>query len=278
MNKLMTRIGAFLAMLGLVGGITLWQEIVIAFSEPVDINVDFPEDVTKVKAVETTIDMLIDVFAEEETTFTNRSGKVTSKEYDYYYIVPVFTADDDVYYVAVMVNSSKASVYDRIVESTWAYLDGEKDYLGSSITFSGGFVKMKDELYEYFEDWFEETEWFESEAEMKEHILPLVLKPVVYKNTRLTAFALAGMFVIGLICLYFVFFPPKGNGSRRHREATVTDITLNGVSYPAKTFEKVNKLIEKGEKGKAAQELMKITGMDGEAAVDVVNRWWYYWH
>lgn len=167
MRNVLARLGGTLIIMAIIFGVIAGEDIVASFQKPVDINAEpYPEDYNDIKAVDTEFDMILDIFCEEEITNKTSSGTVTSKKYVYYYIVPVFT-EDDVYYVGVKVDKEKSAPYEKVADSTWAYLCYETETLDEKVAFTGAFTEMDDELYDYFVDWFEEAEFFESEAEME---------------------------------------------------------------------------------------------------------------
>lgn len=197
----------FLSNVALVGlvyviifGAIDFKNIIIAFNEPVDINVDYPDDYNKVKAVKTEINMLVDVFATEETV-TKKDGAITDRKYDYYYVMPVYTeSDDNPYFVGVKVSSQDKKTYDMVCDATWDYLYGTRDSL-ETIEFEGGFNKMDEECYERFEDWFEAEEWFEDDKEMEKYVLPLILESVPLEATKKSTFFLAGVLAVCILIL-----------------------------------------------------------------------------
>ena len=75
---------------GIVFLVILWTDIRIVLSDPIDLC---SGQITNVKqihsgvAVETQMDSLLDGFMTVETTHKNRSGQVTGKDYDNYYIM-----------------------------------------------------------------------------------------------------------------------------------------------------------------------------------------------
>lgn len=273
MKQLALRFGFMLVLVSVIMCFVAKDDILISFSEPVDIYEDYPADFRDVKAVETELYMLFDIFAEEETTTTNNSGAITSRRYDYYYILPVFTAEEE-YYVGVKVSSKKSAPYDDLMDSTWSYLMGETDSIGDEvIEFQGGFVEMDDELYQYFQDWFKEAEFFESDQEMDKYLLPLVLESVNYERVKTMTFVMIGVFIVGIILIILGLKPKKAV-----KEATNPIISINGVSYPSSNFIRVNSFVERGQKVKAIKELRDITGLDLAQAKDIVDRWNEYWY
>lgn len=250
------------------------QNIIAAFSEPVDINVDYPDDYDEVKAVKTELNKILDVCAEEETTTKNKYGSVTNKRYDYYYIVPVYIeSEDDAYYVAVKVPSDKRNDYENVCNTTWAWAAGEVEEL-ESVEFEGTLVEMEDELYKHYKSWFYEMEWFESTEDSKKYALPLVLTPVDLQATKVITIIGAVLFVVFAVMLILSFRKGK---EKQTVTPTKLVMTINGINYPMSNFEKVNKLIEKGDKEKAVKELMEVAGISETDANAVILDWYAYW-
>ena len=265
MKEFLFKIGGALVVIAVILAFVGGKDFGAAFSEPVDINVDFPDDYYDVKAVETELYQLDDYFAEEEIT---NNG---SKSYYYYYIVPVFTADDDeAYYVGVKVSKKNKSAYDKVVDSTQAFYYYGEGNLEESVKFTGALQKMEDDLYDYFLDAFEGS--YDSEAQMKERVLPLVLEPMVFKNVRIMLFVIIGMLVAGGLMLFFALRP-----ARQVAAASRPFITINGVNYPSSNFESVNKMVKKGETATAVKELQRLTGVEPEVAASVVSSWAQHW-
>lgn len=252
------------------------HNIIAAFSEPVDINVDYPDDYDDVTAVKTDLDMILDVYAEEETTTKNKYGNVTNKRYDYYYIVPVYTeSEDEAYYVGVKVSSDNKKAYDAVCDATWEWAYDETGEVElESVEFEGRFAEMEDEAYKYFVEWFEDTEWFESEEEMDKYVLPLLLTPVDLQAQKIIAIVGAVLFVVFVVMLILSF-----RKSKETQSVTPTKLvmTINGINYPMSNFDKVNKLVEKGDKEKAVKELMEVAGISETDANAVILDWYAYW-
>lgn len=272
MKSVLIRFGLVLVVLSIVFGYGTSKSWTAAFSKPVDINAEpYPKDYNDIVAVDTELDMIVDIFAEEEITEETDSGAVLSRKYIYYYIVPVFT-EDDVFYVGVKVDKEDSKPYDKVADSTWAYLNYETDTLDEKVAFTGRFSEMDEELYEYFEDWFVETEFFESEAEMKEHILPLVLEPMSLGGGKVNLIVSIVMFIAGAAMLFFAF-----RSGKQAAAATNPIITVGGISYPSSNFNSVNKMVKKGETANAVKELQRLTGAAPEEAASVVSNWRQHW-
>lgn len=273
MRGLLRKIACVGLFLSVMFGVSSYKEIIIAFSEPVDINVDYPKDYTNVKAVETQIDMLLDTFAVEESTTTNRLGIVTNKSYSYYYIMPVHVeGEEETYYVGLRASEMQKIIYDRIVQATWSYLNGES--VRGYTDFQGGFVEMTEGEYSYFKEWFRDMNYFEGSVELNKYALPLLLKTINYDNMKKLAYGVAIGFAISIFLLLLSFCPEKKNRPVRPKKEV---ITINGVNYRTYDLEKINKLVEKKQRGKAIKELMAIAKIDENVARDVVFDWYSYW-
>ena len=274
MKQFLRTIGLFFVFVSVIGLFAVREEIPIVFSEPVDIYEDIPKDFDNIKAVDTEISMLLDRFVSEETVKKNDKGAITSTDYDYYYVLPVFTRDET-YYAAVKVDSEDSATYKRIVDITWEYINGEREFVGSrTIDFQGGFVKMDDELYEYFEDWFRDEQYFENESDIDKYLLPLVLIPVNYERVRIMIYVFAGMIVFGVLFFILGVIPKKKSNTKAPGSST---IIINGANYPSSNLLDVNKYVEQGKTVKAIKELREITNLDLAAAKNIVDNWDAYW-
>lgn len=249
-----------------------FKNIVIAFNKPVDIYVDYPDDYNDVKAVKTEIDMILDRFATEETT-TEQNGAITDRKYDYYYVVPVYTADeeDDVYFVGVKVSSEDKKDYEKVCDATWSYLYGETDTL-ETIEFEGGFKKMEEDCYKYFVEWFEDNEEIGLDKDdIDKYVLPLVLESVNLESTKKAAFILSGVILAGIVILVLCF--RKGKEKEPEVEKYKRVIEVNGKKLHISEYQKVNKFVEKGNKEKAAKALMKIVEISEADANAAIADW-----
>ncbi len=251
------------------------KDMLISLNEPVDIFVDYPESYDDVKAVRTEINMILDKFAEEETKTTSSSGAVTDVRYDYYYVLPVYTANDEnPYFVGIKVSADDKKEYNKVSNATWDFLNGEIDEL-ESLQFEGGFKKMEEEAYYYFVEWFEEAEWFENEEEQEKYVLPLLLEPIVLDNVKKSALVVGISLLVSIIIIIWSYIPSK---KKEIPAPTKSVMTINNVSYPIGNFEKVNKLVVEGKKDKAVKELAAIVKFSQEEAEAVINAWDSYWN
>lgn len=248
-----------------------------SFKKPVDLYAD-DTDVTKLgrlDAVEADIYAVLDCFATETTT-TKRNGAVTGKSKDYYYIVPAF-AGEETYYIGVKSSSADQRSFDKIADLTWAWLSGESsDFGNQSIYVEGCLKKMDKELLGYMKEWFEESEWFESEAEMEKYVLPVCLETVRFDTVKV-------MFLVGIIvfviCAILIITGLISERKDSKKAKQQTHVVINGVSYPKNTFDHVNRCILNKERIFAVQELRDITGLELEEAQKIIDNWnqYYYW-
>ncbi len=248
-----------------------FKNIVIAFHEPVDIYEDYPESYDKVKAVKTELNMILGRYATEEIT-TEQNGAITDRRYEYYYVVPVYTADEDegAYFVGVKVSGDDKKDYEAVCDATWAYLYRETDTL-ETIEFEGGFKKMEEECYEYFVEWFEDEEWFADEDDIEKYVLPLVLESFPLEATKKGAFILTGIIVGGILIM--VLCCRKGKEKEPEVEKYKRVIDINGKVVHISEYQKVNKFVEKGKTDKAVKALMKIVEISEADANAAIEDW-----
>ncbi|MBQ8116766.1 MAG: hypothetical protein IJ147_01685 [Lachnospiraceae bacterium] len=265
--------GAVILLFVILTIVFTWREWLIAFDKPINLNSDHPADYTKVRAVEADINILYGRFAREEKATKNNKGQITHQSCDYYYVVPVF-GETDIYYVGVVVDSQKAAPYDQVSELTGQYLTGELEQPSEEgIAFQGGFLKMEDEMYERFQKWFRDREYFADEEDLKEHVLPLVLEQVNYKPAR-KSFIVTIVFSILCIVMLVYGFRSEHAGMA---DAANEMITINGTSYPSDNFADINALVRKGKTDKAVRELQRLTNVSEAEAAAIIQRWNSHW-
>lgn len=193
-----TRFGIFFVFISGVLFFTGFKDMIASFTKPVDL---YAED-TNVKEINDTRLIEADIFAsfgcfvEEETTTKNRSGAVTGRSSDFYYIVPAYNGDET-YYIGIEVSEEKQSLYDKLTDSTYDYLYGyTDDFSEDAISVSGRLAKLDDEKYEYFREWFEEEEW--TQEEIDEYVLPVYIETFKPSIVRNTFFAAMGLMSLGI--------------------------------------------------------------------------------
>lgn len=267
-------IGSVFAILSLVLAFVLHEDFIASFSEPIDIYENSPKNYDNVKAINTDLCVIYDIFCEEEITRKSDSGAVTGRSYNYYYVIPVPTTTEDVYYVGLKIDSEKSQPYDELMNLTYeSLMSGEYISEDAYIPFEGTLSKMEDDAYKYFTEWFEEVQYFENEEDVDKYVLPLILEPCKFDSVRMIAYADILAFIVGVLLLIFGLKKPKNEA----RPSLFPFIIINGVNYPSSNLEKVNLLVHKGKKDKAIKELMDVTNIDLATATDAVNRWNEIW-
>lgn len=246
-----------------------------SFKKPVDLYAEDTNvtELGRTDAIEADFYAVLDCFATETTT-TKRNGSVTGTSKDYYYIVPAFDGEDT-YYIGVKSNSTDRKTYDNIADLTWAWLNGENsDYGNVSIHAEGCLKKMDKELLGYMKEWFEEAEWFESDAEMEKYVLPVCLETVRFGTVRTMFLVALGVF---LVCIVVIVLGMVSSKKETKRAKEQTHVVINGVSYPKSTFDHVNRCILNRERIFAVQELRDITGLEPEEAQKIIDNWNQYY-
>ncbi len=123
------------------------------------------------------LDYVLDYYAMESTSKTTM-GITTSVNDDTarWYAVPVLgESEDDPKIVTVKVFPSGYHYMDKIVENTWAYINGESDtYGGETYQIDARVVKLQYDLYPLYYEWYG-TDYRE---EAEQLLVPYALVPV----------------------------------------------------------------------------------------------------
>ena len=180
----------------------------MAFSEPADIYEDVLTDVGRLRrgfAIETELPFLMECFGSATSTQTNGYDNSTLiGDATYYYIMPVWVGEET-YYVALE-TSAKNDNYDMLKELSrstmdWIYMESE-EINASPVHITGGLVTLDDELYKYMKQWFEETGWFEDEADVEKYVLPLSFSEENFTSLKIVFFvelAIAAALLVAII-------------------------------------------------------------------------------
>lgn len=231
-------------MISIIFGIVFYKLVILSYEEPEDIY-EYGFDILEHGEggrIETEIYASFGECVSETTTRT-KYGIETSSSTDHYFAVPVFDKYDQVYYMCVEVREGNYDKYNQIVDDTYAYLadeTGEAEFPASTIDFEGTISELDDEIYEYVLDWFRDGAMFESEAELKERVLPLYLEPMNFSGapTFLLAFI---VFVIISIVLWIVFFvlrsKEKKENAMAQSMARMNAATLQNDMYQNDTYQ-----------------------------------------
>lgn len=219
----------------LFGGMFLFankENIKSAFTGAYDI---YDEDVnaSDIKigdGIRTDIYAALDNFGTLETTTKNsKTGNVTGKTYHYYYIIPVFEGEET-RYMAVKVSSGDRKAFDKIVDDTWDYLAGDADYFtDNEFAAEGNIQKLDGQAYEYFVEWFEEAEWFDTtdRDEIEEYLVPICLELKELRSTSIMVYVSMGIIALGILIIV-IHFVRKSNNKKK--EAAEQAAYNNGFS------------------------------------------------
>ena len=264
-----------------------WDTVWYSFKEPVDIyeqGYDFVE-AGKGGHIETTLFASLDKAVSQTTTTKSRRGGTTTTT-KHYYIVPVYDADDNEYYVCVEVLDSNKSPYTNLVNETWEYyFEGTQDIPPEGVKFTGTAKKLDKDIYKHVKDWFEEAEWFESDADIEKYVLPirLVAKSFEMRN----AFMIGYVVLAGLSILCFVIsrkrnkkFEQKEEEFRQQTQVVMGDevyVTLPMGSYPKRELARVDAFLAGQDKIQAIAAFRDITGCGLAEAKDIVDHWYDYY-
>lgn len=248
---------------------------VASFKTPIDLYAEETNinELGRTDAVEAEVYAVLDCFAIETTT-TKKNGAVTGTSKDYYYIIPAYDGDEE-YYIGVKASSKAYKDYESIADLTWEWLSGEAVTLGSKTAVVEGCLKeMDDELYDYMVEWFEEAQWFTSDSEMEQYVLPVCLEPVNFSTTRIMFLVAVAVLII---CVVSFVLTHRADKKQEKKAKEQTHVVINGVSYPKATFDHVNRCILNRERIFAVQELRDITGLELEEAQKIIDNWNSYY-
>lgn len=196
--------------IGIMALFMVLPEFFISLKKPVDFNMLTNADLNMLATaesknglhVEGDVYLILDTFATEETYTENKDGSRTPpKVSGYYYIIPV----GDGSYIGIEGSVDNRSDFVAIDDSTWAWLIDEAADLDPNAYYhyEGYIEKMDDELYQYFVEWFQDMEWFETTdaAQITPYALPLMIKPM---SPGLMPLMIIGFAMIALNVLFVV--------------------------------------------------------------------------
>lgn len=275
------KISTFLIMLGIVG-IVLTIRGAVASGRPTvnlsDLDADF-DKVGYFDIVEADVTFLLDNFAMEVTR--TRFGIKTNEKF--LYILPVMdNQQEEIYYIGMMVSRNEREQCDRIMDLTYKYFFEESGSIRTYSIHTSGFAdKMNKRYYKLYREWFEETNWFESEEELEKYALPILFDVTAYP-------AVSGKFlpwsisilVTGVLLILWDVLPAKVQSRKdtvSRKKTGKPYITLNGIDYPREKLERVNLCVKHGAKDFAIDELVNVTGMSAAEAEEILKQWRKYY-
>lgn len=236
------------------------------------------EDIGFFDMVEADIDVVLDSFAVESSqrSFSSLGTK-------YYYIIPVTGKDEATYFIAVEVSESNSVPYDKVVKSTWDRLQGKTNVMSYKVHATGCIKKLNAKKYNFFQEWFEEAEVFETKEDLDKYVLPL------YLSNEAVELCTKGLLAGGVCFLISVLLVISHIRARWKEKKEVKQllkeraekqkyIKIDGKDYPKATFDHVNELCRKSKRQEAMQELCDITGIEKLDAKLIIDNWNEYYY
>lgn len=230
-----------------------------------------------------------------ETTTTTKHGSTVSSSTDYYYVIPAYDKNDDVYFICVLVDSKDDSAYKSITY----------DENAKAVSFEGTINELDDEIYDYMlesmKEWNDDTEFYASDAELKNHVLPLYLQPMNFDAATAYIITFLVILVVTILmwALYFIkrsklkveaaTFQAQIQAQPQYPVDASFDtqtiamdssqlITLYGTSYPKSSFEHINTYVCNHETVIAIKELRDMTGLGLAEAKNVIDNWSHFYN
>lgn len=269
----MKRVGLIIALIGIMLFGFSFKDGIAAMRPHVDLY-DDGVNISEVSSWDM-IDMdIIDVWGSYATK-TETSNGVT-RDVLSYYIITAFEGDD-ARFIGIGVPEKEYDLFDNLMENTYDYYGGydfgdPEEYAHKT----GRLKKMNAEMQKYYYEWFEDTEWFESEAEMKAEALPYYIDPIADPTVVIKMMAGGGIVgIIGIIIFVIGFVNDRKKTQKAVEQAYVM---INGVSYSKQSLAHVNAQVLGQEKMFAAQELAEITGMSLDEAGKIIENWNRYYY
>ncbi|MBO4980403.1 MAG: hypothetical protein J6C84_00680 [Lachnospiraceae bacterium] len=132
-------------------------------------------------------------------------------------------------------------------------------------------------------EWFQDTEWFETQAELDLYVLPLYLSCETGNISR--NMMLGGIAGIVLSLMLFLWMITQKQKEKKRTKQLLAErarnqryILIDGKSYPKATFDHVNELYRKSKKNEALEELCQITGLEKIDAKIIIDNWHSYYY
>lgn len=132
--------------------------------------------------------------------------------------------------MAVKVSSGDRKAFDKIVDDTWDYLAGDADYFtDNEFAAEGNIQKLDGQAYEYFVEWFEEAEWFDTtdRDEIEEYLVPVCLELKDLRSTSIMVYVSMGIIALGILIIVIHFVRKSSN---KKKEAAEQAAYNNGFS------------------------------------------------
>ncbi len=226
MNKI--RIAILLIVL-LVMGIVLTvsgiSNIIKLNGEVPDFNTYSMQNIKKGDFVQGYVQNILDCYASETTTNTTMGIETSSRTSEEYFIMPLLSEEDvesDLYITITASKIDDRNMLYEICDRTWEYMDGGSEDNWPEMGIVAKVKKIDPELLQYMTEWFQGSELYGSDAEIRKHIVPYEL--VIYNVNGAYIGLIAGLVIIA------VFAAAGAIAYRRLRPAPLSEGT---GSFPA---------------------------------------------
>lgn len=197
-----------------------------------EINAD---DIVEGTHITGQVDFVYDYYAtesKEEKTL----GVTTSTQNDTarWYLVPVYgPSQEESRYITLRISPKDYTTLDKIVDDTWAYLEGETDSFGqTTYSIDARAVKIDSELRQLYYDWWSASGIAQAEAE--KYLAPYVLVPIMEMNIIWIVVGFSALLI--LIGLVFMFKRKKVARTVMTAEAPRADI-YSPTAYTPETYD-----------------------------------------
>ena len=269
----MKKVGFVVALMGIILFAMSFQDGIAAMRPHVDIYEE-GVNISEVSSWDMIDIDIVDVWGSYATK-TETSNGVT-RDVLSYYIIAAFEGEE-MKLIGVGVPEKEYDLFDSIMENTYEYYGGYSfDEPEEYAHKTGRLKKMNKEMLKLYYEWLWDTEWYESEEEMKSQALPYYIDPIARPDVTIKMMAFSGIAgIVGIVILVIGFVM---DGKKTQKAVEQTHVVINGVTYPKQTFAQVNAYILGQEKIFAAQELASITGISMEEAGDIVEHWSRYYY
>ena len=206
---------------------------------------------------------------------TTMGIRTSSMSEELYCLIPVYKDDEEEYFIILQVDGYE-SEYDSLIQATQNYILGKTEDINCEpVPFSGLLDKASSEIYGYAKEWFRDTGYYSTNAEIEQHVLPYCIR-----TNKMNIIALHIIPVIGVVMLVLGVMAVGALTKDKFapRKLRMEAVNFNGQEYPIHKFDNVDKLLRSDKRAAAVIELSKITGMTYDESLAVVDRWNTYYY
>ena len=207
---------------------------------------------------------------------TNMGVRVFSPSDAVYCLIPVYKADDEEYFILLQVETDKESEYDGLIRATQNYLMGNTEEIDCDpVYFSGLLDNASAEIYGYAKEWFRDTGYYSTNAEIEKYVLPYCINTT---KADLAALHVIPFIALAMLALGLFVFVAMLKDKFVPRKLKMTSVNLKGKEYPIHDLDNVDTLLRKGKKAAAVIELSKIAGIGYDESLEIVDKWQVYYY